>query len=32
VEALARKVPLWHMFCNRDPEAAIIAHNAMSQT
>ena len=31
VETLAQKIPLWHMFCNREPEAAIIAHQAMSQ-
>ena len=29
VETLARQVPLWHMYCNRDPEAATLAHGAM---
>ena len=32
VETLAKTVPLWHMYCNRDPEAAIVAHSAMSRT
>ena len=31
VEELARRVPLWRMDCNREPEAAQVAHNAMSQ-
>ena len=31
VESLSRSVPLWHMYCTRDPEAAIIAHEAMSK-
>lgn len=30
VEELAEKVPLWHMACNKDPEAARIAHETMS--
>ena len=30
VETLARQVPLWHMYCNRNPEAATLAHSAMS--
>jgi len=31
VEALSRNVPLWQMRCNKNPEAAIIAHRAMSE-
>ena len=31
VEALSGRVPLWHMYCNRDPEAAAVAHSAMSK-
>ena len=31
VDTLAKTVPLWQMYCNRDPEAAIVAHSAMSQ-
>ena len=31
VDALAKTVPLWHMYCNRDPEAATAAHAAMSK-
>ena len=30
VQALARQVPLWHMFCNRNPEAATLAQGAMA--
>lgn len=30
VDALAEKVPLWHMECNKNPEAAAVAHSAMS--
>ena len=32
VETLAKTVPLWQMYCNRNPEAAIVAHEAMSRT
>ena len=31
VEKLAEKVPLWHMYCNMDPQAAEASHRAMSQ-
>lgn len=31
VEMLAEKTPVWHMFCNMDPSAAEVSHNAMSQ-
>ena len=31
VEALAANTPLWHMECNRDPQAALTAHRAMSR-
>ncbi|MBR5125303.1 MAG: hypothetical protein IKU68_01075 [Oscillospiraceae bacterium] len=31
VSALAARVPLWHMECAKDPRAAVIAHDAMSQ-
>ena len=30
VESVARQVPLWQMRCTRDPEAATVAHSAMS--
>ena len=30
VHALAQRTPLWHMECTKDPDAAIIAHAAMS--
>lgn len=30
VDTLARRVPLWEMHCNKDPEAAMIAYEAMS--
>ena len=30
VEKLARQVPLWHMTCTKDPQAAQVAFNAMS--
>ena len=29
-EAVARRVPLYHMHCTKDPEAAVIAHRLMS--
>jgi len=29
VEALAERVPLWHLCCNKDPEAAQVAYAAM---
>ena len=29
VKKLSETVPLWQMYCNRDPEAARIAHSAM---
>jgi hypothetical protein len=29
--ALAHRVPLWHMECTRDPQAAEVAYRAMSQ-
>ena len=32
VTTLAGRVPLWKMECAKDPQAAVIAHNAMSQT
>ena len=32
VKLLAEKTPLWHMYCNMDPEAAEVSHNAMSNT
>lgn len=31
VEALARKTPLWHMTCTKEPQAALTAHEAMSR-
>ena len=31
VETLAEKVPLWHMYCNMDPQAAEVSHKAMSE-
>ena len=30
VRSLAQRIPLWHMDCTKDPEAARIAHSAMS--
>lgn len=30
-EELSRKVPLWHMECNKDPQAALVSYNAMSK-
>lgn len=30
VRRLAEKVPLWHMRCTKDPQAAVIAYTAMS--
>ena len=30
VRALAQRIPLWKMECTKDPEAATIAHSAMS--
>lgn len=30
VDALAEMVPLWDMYCNKDPEAAMVAFRAMS--
>lgn len=30
VDALAERVPLWHMECNKDPQAARLAYAAMS--
>lgn len=30
VEALAEKTPLWHMECNKEPQAATVAYEAMS--
>ena len=32
VDALARKTRLWHMECNRDPRAAVVSFEAMSET
>ena len=32
VESLAQRVPLWHMACTKEPEAAHVAFAAMSQT
>ena len=32
VKLLAEKTPLWHMYCNMDPEATEVSHNAMSNT
>lgn len=31
VEALLRSVPLWHMTCTRDPQAARVAYTAMAE-
>ena len=31
VEAVARKTPLWRMACNKEPEAAQVAYEAMSK-
>lgn len=31
VTALAKTVPLWRMECTKDPEAAVVAHSAMSR-
>ena len=31
VTLLAERTPLWHMYCNMDPEAAEVSHSAMSQ-
>ena len=31
VQDLAQRIPLWHMACTKEPAAAIIAHEAMSQ-
>jgi len=30
VTRLAEKIPLWKMHCNKEPEAAVVAHKAMS--
>lgn len=30
VRTLVETVPLWHMSCNKDPEAAVLSHGAMS--
>ncbi len=30
VEKLAQSVPLWEMFCNKEPDAAMVAYSAMS--
>lgn len=30
VDALAEKVPLWHMECSKDPQAAVVSYEAMS--
>ena len=32
VRRLAQQIPLWHMRCTKDPEAAQVAHAAMSKT
>lgn len=32
LEALTRLVPLWEMECNKDPAAAVAAHEAMSRS
>lgn len=29
LDALSKTVPLWEMYCNKDPEAAKVAYNAM---
>ena len=31
VEKLSRQVPLWHMTCTKDPQAAKVAYDAMSK-
>ncbi len=31
VETLSRKVPLWQMQCNQDPQAAVVSYEAMSR-
>lgn len=31
VDALAEKVPLWEMYCNKEPDAATVSHTAMSR-
>ena len=31
VKTLAARVPLWHMLCNRDPDAARLSHRVMSE-
>ena len=31
IRMLADRVPLWHMACTKDPQAAIIAHDAMGK-
>lgn len=31
VKQLTEKTPLWHMYCNMDPEAAKVSHKAMSE-
>ena len=31
VDLLVQKVPLWHMTCNKDPQAAAVAYSAMSR-
>lgn len=31
VVQLARQIPLWHMDCNMDPQAAEVSHSAMSK-
>ena len=31
LEELIRRVPLWHMYCNKNPEAAEVAFEAMSK-
>lgn len=31
LEALAQKTPLWHMACTKDPQAALVAYEAMSK-
>jgi hypothetical protein len=29
IEKLAKRVPIWQMRCNKDPQAAEVAHSAM---
>ncbi len=31
VDALAMKIPLWQMECNKDPQAALVSHQTMSR-